>query len=126
MTTVADTQVLQTLSILSQLEITLPSWDLYVSETSTWAAQKNRKPHAVVRPSSTQSLAKVLAHLATTDLDIAIRGSGFGSASAGDVLVYMVAFNDFEFDSENEIVAIGAGLLWRDHYEKMEQVAPEY
>jgi len=50
MTTVADTQVLQTLSLLSQLEITLPSWDLYVSETSTWAAQKNRKPRVWLNP----------------------------------------------------------------------------
>ena len=115
--------------LLAQLldsEIIRPSSSLYAAETSTWAAQKNQHPQVVLRPSSTQSLAKILAHVSSTDLDISIRGSGNGSASAKDVLVSMAAFDEFDFDKESEILTLGAGQLWRDYYEKMEKVAPEY
>ncbi|KIW63905.1 hypothetical protein PV04_08871 [Phialophora macrospora] len=114
------------LSLLSDSEIILPPSDLYNAETSTWAAQKNLHPRLVLRPSSTESLSKVIAYLSTTDLDISIRGSGYGSASAKDVVVSMAAFDDFEFDREDEVLKIGAGLRWRDYYEKMERVAPDY
>jgi FAD/FMN-containing dehydrogenase len=114
------------LSLVSDSEIIHPSSDLYIAETSTWAAQKNLHPRLVLRPSSTECLSKVIEYLSTTDLDMTIRGSGYGSASAKDVLVSMAAFDDFEFDKEDEILTIGAGQLWRDYYEKMERVAPDY
>lgn len=57
---------------------------------------------------------------------MAIRSSGYGSASARDVLISMAAFDEFDFDRDSEVLTLGAGLLWRNYYEKMEQVAPEY
>ncbi|KAH0834318.1 FAD binding domain-containing protein [Fonsecaea pedrosoi] len=113
-------------SLLSEPEVILPSSERYDSHTSTWAAQKNLHPRLVVRPGSTQSLSKVLQYLSTSDLDMAVRSSGYGSASARDVLISMEAFNEFSWDREKEILTLGAGQLWRDYYEKMDRVAPEY
>ncbi len=113
-------------TLLPSSEIILPSSDLYLAETSTWAAQRNLHPRLIVQPSSTQSLSEIVAHLATTDLDFAIRGSGYGSASAKDVLISMTSFDDFDFDRESEVLTIGAGLLWREYYDRMENVAPDY
>jgi len=126
MSSSTDGELVHLKSLLSESEVISPSSALYKSETSTWAAQKNLHPHLVVRPSSIESLAKVLAFLSTTNLDMAIRSSGFGSASAKDVLISMAAFDDFEFDKEDEVVTLGAGQLWRDYYAKMERVAPDY
>ena len=38
----------------------------------------------------------------------------------------MTAFDDFEFDRENEIVTLGAGQTWEEYYKKMEAIAPDY
>ncbi|KIX92942.1 uncharacterized protein Z520_11418 [Fonsecaea multimorphosa CBS 102226] len=113
-------------SLLSPTEIISPSSELYESHTSTWAAQKNRHPRLVVRPSSIQSLSTILKYLSTSDLDMAVRSSGYGSASASDVVISMECFDEFEYDGESRIVTLGAGLLWREYYEKMERVAPDY
>lgn len=52
--------------------------------------------------------------------------SGAGSSSAKDVLISTRALTDFEFDRESEVVIIGAGCLWSEYYDKMQNVAPEY
>ena len=114
------------LSLLSPFEILDSSSSNFSNETSTWAAQKNQHPEFIVRPSSVETLAKVLSHACATDVDFAIYGSGNGSASARDVLISMAAFDEFDFDKEKKILTIGAGQLWRDYYEKMEKVAPDY
>ncbi|OAP57207.1 hypothetical protein AYL99_07945 [Fonsecaea erecta] len=114
-------------SLLSPAEIIEPSSAaLYESHTSTWAAQKNFHPRLVVRPRSTQSLSEVLRYLSTSDLDMAVRSSGYGSASARDVVVSMECFDEFDFDAEKQIVTLGAGQLWRDYYDKMDRVAPDH
>lgn len=125
-TTTKPDQLNRLTSLLSESEIIQPSSPLYASETSTWAAQKNLHPQLAVRPSSTQSLSRILAYLSTTDLDMTIRSSGYGSASAKDVVISMAAFDDFDFDREKEILTLGAGQVWRDYYSKMEAVAPDY
>ena len=113
-------------TLVTPAEIITPTSDQYVSKTKTWAAQKNQQPSVVVEPTSIETLSKVIAYLATTDLDFAVRSSGYGSASAKDVLISMSAFDDFEFDSDSEILTLGAGQLWRDYFQKMEKVAPDY
>lgn len=35
-------------------------------------------------------------------------------------------FTDFAYDSENEILTIGAGSLWSEYHEKMKKEAPGY
>ena len=126
MATSIDAQLRSLLSLLPESEIILSSSDQYATATSTWAAQRNEHPKVILHPSSTQSLAKILAHVSSTELDVAIHGSGLGSVSAKDVLVSMAAFDEFEFDRKNEVLTLGAGQLWRDYYEKMEKVAPDY
>ncbi|KAL3491868.1 FAD binding domain-containing protein [Aspergillus germanicus] len=117
-------KILQTL--LQPNEILTPDSPGYISYSQTWASQKQLRPRLVVRPTSVETLSKVIAYLYTTPLDFAIYGHGFGSTSAKDVLVNTSAFNDFHFDRHSETVTIGAGQAWVDVYRKMEVEAPGY
>lgn len=118
---------LATLRYLLQAdEIITPDSPDYQASSQTWVAHKHAKPSLVIRPSSTTALSKALAYLYTTDLDFAIYGQGFGSASAKDVLVNTSAFNDFHFDAQAEVVTVGAGQTWSDVYRKLAEAAPEY
>ncbi|RDW63189.1 FAD-binding oxidoreductase [Aspergillus mulundensis] len=117
------------LTILHDLhasELILPDSPSYQSSIQTWAVQKQQHPRLVVRPASLTSLSKLIAHLYTTDLDFAIYGQGFSSASARDVVVNMSAFDDFYFDPAAETVTLGAGQTWGDIYGKLRKVAPGY
>ncbi len=93
-------------------EIITPEDAEYTAASSTWSIHKNKHPALIVRPKSLESLSKVLKALSTTDLEIDIRSSGFGSASAKDVLISLSAFNEFEFDRKNEVVTLGTGQSW--------------
>lgn len=118
--------LLQIETLLNAEEIIKPSNPSYGSESLPWAAQKDLKPSLVVRPTTLESLSKILAYLSKTPLDFAVRSQGFGSSSAKDVLISMTKFDRFEFDRENEVVTVGAGQTWEKYYEKMESVAPDY
>jgi FAD/FMN-containing dehydrogenase len=122
------TSLLDGRDLLSEFDAdtTVPSSATYGTDTSTWAAQKNFRPQKVIRPKSVDALSKALSYLNTTNIDFAVRGSGMGSSSAKDLLISTTAFDDFHFDKEAEIVTLGAGLLWRDYYARMAEVAPDY
>ncbi|RAL06923.1 FAD-binding oxidoreductase [Aspergillus homomorphus CBS 101889] len=107
-------------------EIITPDSPGYQASSQTWAAHKHAKPSLVIRPTSIEALSRALAYLYTTDLDFAIYGQGFGSASAKDVLVNTSAFNNFHFDAQAEVVTVGAGQTWSDVYQKLAEAAPEY
>ncbi|KAL4898881.1 hypothetical protein BDW74DRAFT_164353 [Aspergillus multicolor] len=113
-------------SLLQTDEIITPGSPDYQPSSQTWAANKHANPSLVIRPTSTEALSKALAYLYTTDLDFAIYGQGFSSASAKDVLVNTSKFNDFRFDAQAEVVTIGAGQTWSDVYRKLAEAAPEY
>ncbi|GKZ57719.1 hypothetical protein AnigIFM49718_003053 [Aspergillus niger] len=113
-------------SLLRPDEIIRPTSPTYHSSIQTWAAQKQLKPRIVLRPTSIDSLSKTITHLYSTNLDFAIYGHGFMSASAKDVLVNMSAFDGFHFDRHSELATIGAGQTWSDVYRKLGDVAPNY
>jgi FAD/FMN-containing dehydrogenase len=112
-------------SLVTGPEIITPSSPAYKDESLTWASQRNKNPSIVIRPSSVESLSKVLAYISTTTLDFTVRSQGFGNASATDVIISLSAFDEFQYDAENETVILGAGQTWGDYYKKMEDVAPE-
>lgn len=114
-------------SILPPEETITPESPLYNENTQPWASQKQQNPRLVVRPQSVESLSRVIAHLYNkTNLDFVIRGHGFMSASARDVVVSMTAFDEFQLDQHSERVTVGAGQTWRDVYQKLEGIAPQY
>ncbi|KAL2813556.1 hypothetical protein BJX63DRAFT_215851 [Aspergillus granulosus] len=80
-------------------EIITPDSPDYLLSIQTWACQKQLSPRLLVRPASVESLSKVIAYLYSTNLDFAIYGHGFMSASAKDVLVNVSAFDDFHPDN---------------------------
>ena len=88
--------------------------------------RKNLHPRLLIRPKDITSLSNVIAYLAETDLDFAVRSQGYGNASAKDVLISLTAFDEFSFDREKEFVTVGAGQSWDDYYRKMEAEAPDY
>ena len=113
-------------TLLSPSEIIDPTSPTHTFESTTWAVQKNLHPHLLIRPKDTTSLSVVIAYLATTDLDFAVRSQGYGNASAKDVLISLTAFDGFSFDRKDEVVTVGAGQSWDGYYRKMEEVAPDY
>ncbi|CAG8947181.1 unnamed protein product [Penicillium salamii] len=113
-------------SLLRVDEIITPDSPDYLESSQTWAAHKYSKPSVVIRPTSTEALSRALAYLYNTDVDFAIYGQGFSSASAKDVLVNTSAFNDFHFNAQAEVVTVGAGQNWSEVYRKLAEAAPEY
>lgn len=122
----AEAQFIILESLLRPDEIIRPTSPTYQSSIQIWAAQKQLKPRIVLRPTSIDSLSKTIAHLYSINLDFAIYGHGFMSASAKDVLVNMSAFDGFHFDRHSELATIGAGQTWSDVYRKLSDAAPGY
>ncbi|KAJ5558518.1 hypothetical protein N7535_008733 [Penicillium sp. DV-2018c] len=116
----------QLCSLLEEDEVLTEESEEYKANSQPWAAQKDQKPPLVIRPTSVKSLSTVVARLYSSDIDFAIRGHGFSSASAKDVIVSMTAFDDFEFDTKEEWAVVGAGQTWSEVYDKMEKVAPDF
>ncbi|KAG9527030.1 cysteine desulfurase, partial [Aureobasidium melanogenum] len=113
-------------TILSPSELIDPSTDQYKSESQTWQAHRNLHPKVLARPRSVETLAALITCLAASDLDWAVRCQGIGDASARDVLVSLMAFNDFAFDDQNESIVIGAGMTWGEVEKRLEEKAPGY
>lgn len=88
-----------------------PSYRLH---SKPYAIQKQSNPHAVLVPDSVEVLAKILRFLYDSDIDLAIRGHGFKSASAKHVLVSMIDFKGFTYDSKEKIATVGAGATWAE------------
>jgi len=107
-------------------EIITPDSADYQPSIQTWASQKQLNPRLVVRPTSVESLSKVVAYLYSTDLEIAIYGHGFMSSSSKDALINTTALNDFHFDKHSELLTIGAGQTWEEVFRKLGEVAPDY
>ncbi|KAH0363446.1 cysteine desulfurase, partial [Aureobasidium melanogenum] len=113
-------------TILSPSELIDPSTDQYQSESQTWQAHRNLHPKILAGPKSIKTLAVLIAFLTTSDLDWAVRCQGIGDASARDVLISLMAFDDFAFDAQNETIVIGAGMTWGEAEKKLEEEAPGY
>ncbi|KAJ5960795.1 uncharacterized protein N7479_007945 [Penicillium vulpinum] len=109
---------------LSSSEIIYPNSPFYRPESSTWALQKDLKPKIIARPCTPSSLAALLSFLSNSNLDWAVRSTGVGSSSASDVLISLSAFDQFEYNAEDQTVIIGAGQSWGQVDRKIEESAP--
>ncbi|KAK5230537.1 hypothetical protein LTR47_007391 [Exophiala xenobiotica] len=112
--------------LLSPEEIVLPESPEYDDQSRTWAAQWNKKPRLVVKPKDVGTLSTLMQHLDKSDLDISVRCTGIGNASAKDVLVSLSAFKSFSFSREDETITFGAGHDWGEIDRKVEEQAPGY
>lgn len=113
-------------TILSPSELIDPSTDQYRSESQTWQAHRNLHPKVLATPKSVETLAALIAFLAVSDLDWAVRCQGIGDASARDVLISLMAFDGFAFDAQSENIVIGAGMTWGEVEKRLEEQAPGY
>jgi FAD/FMN-containing dehydrogenase len=114
------------LALVSQDEIVTPDSPTYKEVSKTWALQANKQPKLVIIPKTLETLSKVISFINQTDLDIGIRCTGIGSATAKDVLISLAAFKEFSFDREKETITFGAGHNWGEIDKKVEEQAPGY
>lgn len=112
-------------SIVSEDEIITRDSSLYKENSQPWAVQKDQNPPLVIRPLSTTSLSKIVSLFYSTNIDFAVRGHGFMSSSAHDVIISMTEFEDFQLDRECGLATVGAGQPWIDVYRKIEDAAPD-
>ena len=123
----------QTLQVLDPLIRTLPadailtpSSPTYKLHSEPFAIQKQLYPPVVFVPKTVDVLAKIVAFVYKTNLDFAVRGRGFKSPSAEHVIISMMEFNSFEYDTEKKLATVGVGASWADVVRRMEEVDPEY
>lgn len=117
------------LSLLSPAEVITPQSDpvAYDELTTFWAAQANLRPKAVVAPTDAQSLAKAIPYLYNnTELDIRLRGHGYTSLPAKDILLSMHRFDSFSYNPDERTITVGAGQQWLSVYEALDKVAPRF
>lgn len=107
-------------------EILTPAAEDYKSHSLTFSVEKELHPPVVFVPSSTQSLAKIVGFLYNSDLDFHVRGQGFKSASSSDVLISLLKFKSFEYDSVKKLVAVGVGATWAEVAHKMRDADPQF
>ncbi|KAJ9601879.1 hypothetical protein H2200_013628 [Cladophialophora chaetospira] len=122
----ADAELSKLKTLLSPEEIITIDSPNYDSESRTWAIQANKHPAVVVIPKDLETLSKVVSYANTTSLDIGVRCTGIGSASAKDVLISLSAFKSFSFDRSQETITFGAGHNWGEIDQKVEEQAPGY
>ncbi|KAI4729943.1 FAD binding domain-containing protein [Aureobasidium sp. EXF-10728] len=113
-------------TILDSSEIIPSSSPQYKSESQTWQAHRNLHPEILAAPRSLKTLSALVAFLAASDLDWAVRCQGIGDASAKDVLVSLSGFKEFAFDEGSEIIIVGAGCSWGEVEINLEDKAPGY
>lgn len=111
---------------LSPNDLITRDHDDYSRHTATFSASANCQPAVVLIPSCADSLAEMMRFLYKSDLDFHIRGRGFKSPSARDVIVSLLGFTDFDYDAEKKLATIGVGMTWAEAAERMKELDPEY
>ncbi|TDZ16595.1 6-hydroxy-D-nicotine oxidase [Colletotrichum orbiculare MAFF 240422] len=98
----------------------------FALHSEPFAVQKQLHPPVVLVPSSVEEVSLIIRFLYKSDLDFAIRGHGFKSPSAKDVVVSMLSFKDIEYDHVKKIANVGASATWSEVVTYMEKADPEY
>ncbi|KAK1530072.1 uncharacterized protein CCOS01_05175 [Colletotrichum costaricense] len=111
---------------LSQGSVITPDDPSYKLHSEPFAIQKQLYPSVVLIPSTIEELSSIVRFLYSSSLEFAIRGHGFKSPSAKDVIVSMLSFKSLEYDSTKKIATVGASATWEEVVGFMEQVDPDY
>lgn len=111
---------------LSQGSVITPDDPSYKLHSEPFAIQKQLCPSVVLVPSTIEELSSIVQFLYSSSLEFAIRGHGFKSPSAKDVIVSMLSFKSLEYDSTKKIATVGASATWEEVVGFMERVDPEY
>lgn len=90
----------------------------YEQARQVWNGCVNRRPAAVVRPSSTEQVARALRATVGMGVPLAIRGGGhalpgFGTCDDG-VVLDLVNMRDVVIDADHRIATVGGGTTWGD------------
>ncbi|KAI9146828.1 hypothetical protein HJFPF1_13396 [Paramyrothecium foliicola] len=113
------------ISHLSPDELITASHNDYAHHTLPFSVKADLQPAVVLIPTRSESLAKIIHFLYRSDLDFEIRGHGYRSASARDVLISLMGFNSFIYDSVEKSATVGVGLTWLEVARKMRDTDPE-
>lgn len=105
--------------ILPETSILDPTSPHFATNSAPWSLAYDKSPSLVLIPSTLEQLQATVKCLCDSDLDFAVRGRGFGSSSAADVVLSMTAFDEITFDEKAQIIQIGAGLDWGEVDERL-------
>ncbi|KAM0330557.1 hypothetical protein ACHAQA_003504 [Verticillium albo-atrum] len=113
-------------SVLDPGDVITESHQDYGLHATPFSTKRDLRPKVVLVPSETESLAKIVNFLYKSKLDFHIRGQGFGSPSAQDVMISLLRFTSFEYDSVRKLATIGTGATWVNVAKEMQEVDPKY
>ncbi|KAI8176168.1 6-hydroxy-D-nicotine oxidase [Colletotrichum sp. SAR 10_65] len=130
MSSEAHAKTLQALEPLIQLlspgSVLTPKDEAYTHHSEPFAIQKQQNPAVVLVPGSVNELSEIVRFLYASDLDFVIRGHGFKSPSAKDVVISMMNFKDISYDPVKKIATVGATATWSEVVTYMDKFDPEY
>ncbi|KAM5377878.1 hypothetical protein ACJZ2D_004782 [Fusarium nematophilum] len=107
-------------------EVITESHQDYGLHVMPFSSKKDLRPSVVLIPSQTESLAKIIKFLYKSGLDFHIRGQGFNSPSARDVLISLLRFTSFEYNSDKKLATIGTGATWIKVAKDMQEADPGF
>ncbi|KAH9225692.1 hypothetical protein K456DRAFT_1851929 [Colletotrichum gloeosporioides 23] len=130
MSSEAHAKTLQALEPLIQLlspgSVLTPRDEAYTHHSEPFAIQKQQNPAVVLVPGSVNELSEIVRFLYASNLDFAIRGHGFKSPSARDVVISMMNLKDISYDPVKKIATVGATATWSEVVTYMDKVDPEF
>ncbi|CAN9439734.1 unnamed protein product [Alternaria alternata] len=115
--------------LISQLdpsEVIEPFHPDYAIHKDTFSTKQELHPAVVFAPNCTESLAQIVSFVYSSKVNFHIRGQGFMSPSSQDVIISMLKFKSFEYDSVRKLATIGTGSTWVEVAESMKEADPQY
>ncbi|KAH8901072.1 FAD binding domain-containing protein [Thozetella sp. PMI_491] len=107
-------------------EVFTQSDEGYALHTQLFAGSLDVAPTVAFAPASTDSLAKILGFVYKSGLKFIIRGQGFHSLSAPDVVISTLRFTAFEYDPLEKLATIGVANTWIEVATKMKEADPKF
>ncbi|CAN9393934.1 unnamed protein product [Alternaria alternata] len=98
----------------------------YAIHKDTFSTKQELHPAVVFAPNCTESLAQIVSFVYSSKVNFHIRGQGFMSPSSQDVIISMLKFKSFEYDSVRKLATIGTGSTWVEVAESMKEADPQY
>ncbi|KAF9449794.1 FAD-binding domain-containing protein [Macrolepiota fuliginosa MF-IS2] len=92
----------------------------YTKGISHWARSSTQRAACVVEPGTAADVAKILQTLGSRRTPFAVKGGGHASnpefSSTTGVQIAMYRFSDVVYNSTDQTVTVGSGLIWDDVY----------
>ncbi|KAH9903227.1 FAD-binding domain-containing protein [Cubamyces lactineus] len=100
---------------------------LYSKDVGHWATSSSAQSACSVEPGTAEDVGTILQILAKNKTPFAVKGAGHttnpGFSSTPGVQIAMYRFSEVNYDPDNNVAEVGAGLIWDDVYAALEPYA---